>query len=86
MRPVGSRDSKPLRLPSLRGPLFTIAAFLGAAMTPMPNGVLGILVSVIAIFAPLFLSCSPPSSRSHDFSHSSTDVQTGRSIRVSAAK
>ena len=34
------------------GPLFTFAAFLGAAMTPAPNGVLGAAIALVAIFLP----------------------------------
>lgn len=37
------------------GPLFTFAAFLGAAMQPAPNGWLGGLICLLAIFAPSFL-------------------------------
>jgi chromate transporter len=37
------------------GPLFTFAAYLGAAMIPPPNGALGALIAVAAIFAPSFL-------------------------------
>jgi len=37
------------------GPLFTFAAFLGAVDAGVPNGVLGALVCVLAIFAPSFL-------------------------------
>ena len=37
------------------GPLFTFAAYLGAAMIPPPNGALGALIAVVAIFAPSFL-------------------------------
>lgn len=37
------------------GPLFTFAAFLGAAMPTTPNGWLGGVVAVIAIFLPSFL-------------------------------
>ena len=37
------------------GPLFTFAAYLGAAMTPRPNGVLGGLLCLIAIYLPSFL-------------------------------
>jgi chromate transporter len=37
------------------GPLFTFAAYLGAARTPEPNGALGAAVAVIAIFLPAFL-------------------------------
>jgi chromate transporter len=34
------------------GPLFTFAAFLGAARTPVPNGVTGAIVGLVAIFLP----------------------------------
>ena len=34
------------------GPLFTFAAFLGAAASPYPNGVLGALIALVAIFLP----------------------------------
>jgi chromate transporter len=37
------------------GPLFTFAAYLGAVMIPPPNGALGGLIAVVAIFAPSFL-------------------------------
>lgn len=37
------------------GPLFTFAAFLGAAETATPNGVLGGTIALMAIFAPSFL-------------------------------
>ncbi|MFZ1991393.1 MAG: chromate efflux transporter [Alphaproteobacteria bacterium] len=37
------------------GPLFTFAAYLGAAMGPEPNGWLGALICLVAIFAPSFL-------------------------------
>ena len=37
------------------GPLFTFAAYLGAVMVPPPNGALGALIAVVAIFAPSFL-------------------------------
>ena len=37
------------------GPLFTFAAFLGAAMVPWPGGWLGALVCLVAIFVPSFL-------------------------------
>jgi chromate transporter len=37
------------------GPLFTFAAYLGAVMVPPPNGALGALLAVVAIFAPSFL-------------------------------
>ena len=37
------------------GPLFTFAAYLGAAMTPAPNGWLGALLCLGAIFLPSFL-------------------------------
>lgn len=37
------------------GPLFTFAAYLGAAAGPAPNGWLGALICLVAIFAPSFL-------------------------------
>jgi chromate transporter len=37
------------------GPLFTFAAYLGAAMRPAPNGAMGALISLIAIYLPSFL-------------------------------
>jgi chromate transporter len=37
------------------GPLFTFAAYLGAAMTPGPNGVTGGLLCLLAIYLPSFL-------------------------------
>ncbi|MEG8234072.1 chromate efflux transporter [Pseudomonas orientalis] len=37
------------------GPLFTFAAFLGASMSHAPNGWLGGLIALLAIFAPSFL-------------------------------
>ena len=37
------------------GPLFTFAAYLGAVMTPQPNGVGGALLATVAIFLPGFL-------------------------------
>ena len=37
------------------GPLFTFAAFLGAAMNEAPSGWLGGLICLLAIFAPAFL-------------------------------
>jgi len=37
------------------GPLFTFAAYLGAIMRPWPNGRLGGLICLAAIFAPSFL-------------------------------
>jgi len=37
------------------GPLFTFAAYLGTAMRPSPNGWLGGLVCLFAIFLPSFL-------------------------------
>jgi chromate transporter len=36
------------------GPLFTFAAFLGTVMTPAPNGWIGAMICVTAIFAPSF--------------------------------
>jgi len=40
---------------AMPGPLFTFAAYLGAVMIPSPNGPLGALIGVVAIFAPSFL-------------------------------
>ena len=37
------------------GPLFTFAAYLGAAMKPWPNGVAGGLLCLVAIYLPSFL-------------------------------
>jgi chromate transporter len=37
------------------GPLFTFAAYLGTAMQPPPNGLLGGLICLVAIFLPSFL-------------------------------
>lgn len=37
------------------GPLFTFSAYLGAVMGPQPNGYLGGLICLIAIFLPSFL-------------------------------
>jgi chromate transporter len=37
------------------GPLFTFGAYLGAAMGPEPNGVLGAAIALIAIFLPSML-------------------------------
>ena len=37
------------------GPLFTFSAYLGAAMGPAPNGWLGALICLVAIFLPSFL-------------------------------
>lgn len=34
------------------GPLFTFAAFLGGAMEPPPNGLVGAVICLVAIFAP----------------------------------
>ncbi len=34
------------------GPLFTFAAFLGAAQTPSPNGIAGAAVALVAVFLP----------------------------------
>ena len=34
------------------GPLFTFAAYLGAVMKPLPNGVAGAVISLLAIFLP----------------------------------
>jgi chromate transporter len=40
---------------AMPGPLFTFAAYLGAVMIPPPNGALGALIAIVAIFAPSFL-------------------------------
>lgn len=40
---------------AMPGPLFTFAAFLGAAETPSPNGWVGALVATVSIFASSFL-------------------------------
>ena len=40
---------------AMPGPLFTFAAFLGASMNPAPNGWLGGVLALLAIFAPSFL-------------------------------
>jgi len=40
---------------ALPGPLFTFAAYLGTVMKPPPNGSLGALICLIAIFLPSFL-------------------------------
>lgn len=40
---------------AMPGPLFTFAAFLGAAMSPEPGGWIGGLLCLIAIFLPSFL-------------------------------
>jgi chromate transporter len=37
------------------GPLFTFSAYLGAAMRPAPNGVLGAAIALVAIFLPSML-------------------------------
>jgi chromate transporter len=37
------------------GPLFTLSAFLGAAMGPEPNGWAGAAIALVAIFVPSFL-------------------------------
>ncbi len=37
------------------GPLFTFAAYLGAALGPWPNGVLGAAIALAAVFLPGFL-------------------------------
>jgi chromate transporter len=36
------------------GPLFTFAAFLGTVMTGEPNGIVGALICLLAIFASSF--------------------------------
>ncbi|MCC5976958.1 MAG: chromate efflux transporter [Salinarimonas sp.] len=40
---------------ALPGPLFTFAAYLGAAMEPWPNGILGAMIALVAVFMPGFL-------------------------------
>lgn len=40
---------------AMPGPLFTFAAFLGAAMNQAPTGISGGLIALLAIFAPSFL-------------------------------
>jgi len=37
------------------GPLFTVAAYLGAVMRPAPNGFLGAVICLVAVFLPSFL-------------------------------
>lgn len=37
------------------GPLFTFAAYVGAVMKPVPNGLVGAIVCLVAIFVPSFL-------------------------------
>jgi chromate transporter len=37
------------------GPLFTVAAYLGAVLGPEPNGLAGAIVALVAIFLPGFL-------------------------------
>jgi chromate transporter len=37
------------------GPLFTFSAYLGAAMTPPPNGWVGAILCLVAVFLPSFL-------------------------------
>lgn len=40
------------------GPLFTFAAYLGAVLGPEPNGILGSLLALLAVFLPGFLVLS----------------------------
>jgi chromate transporter len=40
---------------AMPGPIFTFAAYLGAAMTPGPNGVAGGMLCLLAIYLPSFL-------------------------------
>ena len=40
---------------AMPGPLFTFAAYLGAALGPEPNGVVGATIALVAIFLPGFL-------------------------------
>ena len=44
------------------GPLFTFAAYLGAVRSPVPNGILGAAICLVAIFVPglLLLVCALP--------------------------
>ncbi len=37
------------------GPLFTFAAYLGAVMIPWPNGIIGGIICLLAVFLPSFL-------------------------------
>lgn len=37
------------------GPLFTFAAYLGAVLGPTPNGIVGAIVALVAVFLPGFL-------------------------------
>ncbi len=37
------------------GPLFTFAAYLGAVASPSPNGMVGAVLALLAIFLPSFL-------------------------------
>lgn len=37
---------------AIPGPLFTVAAYLGFVMRPQPNGLLGAMISLVAIFLP----------------------------------
>lgn len=40
---------------AMPGPLFTFAAYLGAAMGPQPNGIAGAAIALVGIFLPGFL-------------------------------
>lgn len=40
---------------AMPGPLFTFAAYLGAALGPAPNGVVGAVLALLAVFLPGFL-------------------------------
>ena len=40
---------------AIPGPLFTFAAYLGTVMEPVPNGLTGAIICLIAVFAPSFL-------------------------------
>ncbi|MGV8422427.1 chromate transporter, partial [Pseudomonas aeruginosa] len=51
--PAGTAARRSSR--SAPGPLFTFAAFLGAASGPAPNGWSGALLCLLAIFLPAFL-------------------------------
>ncbi|MEX1197930.1 MAG: chromate efflux transporter [Pseudohongiellaceae bacterium] len=40
---------------AIPGPLFTFSAYLGTVMEPMPNGVIGAAIALVAVFLPGFL-------------------------------
>ena len=43
---------------AMPGPLFSLAAYLGAVAEPAPNGIAGPVIALVAIFLPG--SCRPP--------------------------